>query len=581
MEEFIKSLKEMNLINVKNHEYYLSKDIQKVSIPSTIQDIIMARVDSQAESAKELLQVGSVIEREFSYELIKMVMGKSESGLNHLLSGLRDSELIYERGIYPKSTYVFKHALTRAVIYDSILIKRKKRMHGKIGNAIEILYKNNITEYYGVLVTHFMESGDYHKAAEYSKLAGNKAESTANFQDAIAYAKKRISCLEKCKQTEQIEKKIIDARTKLGYYYIKMDYFAAAKKPIEPTVGLARKYDYKNKLPDIISMLGIYKWSVEENYNESITYFKEALKISHQMNDISSSRFPNYWMGVALSFMCQFKDSLQHFEKALALAVKKGVPWDIPVVKSCAGYFVHSHQGNAEFAYRSCDKSLQLAEENSDVFSKAFAYSNFGVACYVKGLFDKAKEHLLKGITFCDKIEIYTWNAFTQHNLAELYFDMGEYDKSKIHYVNSISVMKKNQTMPSWNKLNRVCLAKAKVMGNEKDIDMEPLFEDESSNKIELYSGLIKRSLGEIFLNLDARHIFEAENWIKKAIETNTHNGMMWQLGKDYALYAELYKRKGDQSKAQDMLKKSVNIFKKCKAQGWVDKYKNKISVFP
>ncbi|WP_300465349.1 adenylate/guanylate cyclase domain-containing protein [Desulfobacula sp.] len=581
IEEFIKSLKEMNLIKVKNHEYYLSKDIEAVSIPSTIQDIIMARVDSQAEGAKELLQIGSVIEREFSYELIKIVTEKSENTLNDLLFELRDSELIYERGIYPKSVYVFKHALTRAVVYDSILIKRKKRMHGNIGSAIETLYKDNIHEYYGVLVTHFIESGDYIKAAEYSKLAGNKAESSVNFQDAIAYAKKRIFCLEKCEKTEQIEKKIIDARTNLGYYFIKMDYFSEAKKPIGPIVDLARKYDYKSKLPDIISILGIYKWSVEENYNESITYFKEALKISNQINDISLSRFPNYWMGVALSFMCQFKDALQHFEIAMEIVVKKGTLWDIAVVKSCIGYFVHAHQGNADFAYQSCDKALQLAEETMDVFPKAFAYSNFGVACYIKGSFDKAEEHLLKGISFCEKIGIYTWNAFTQHNLGELYFDMGEYDKSKEHYANSILVMKKNQTMPSWNKLNRVCLAKAKVMGNEKNIDIEPLFEDESTNKIELYSGLIKRSIGEIFLNIDDRHIPEAEDWIKKAIETNIKNDMMWQLGKDHALYAELFKRKGDQPNARDMLKKAVNIFKKCKAQGWVDKYKKKISVFP
>jgi class 3 adenylate cyclase/SAM-dependent methyltransferase len=156
MEEFIKSLKEMNLIKVKNHEYYLSKDIQKVSIPSTIQDIIMARVDAQAESAKELLQIGSVIEREFSYELIKMVMGKSENGLNYLLSELRDSELIYERGIYPD---------IHATVIDLPTVTPVTRQYIKKANAekrVRILTADAVNDpipgtYDAVVMTAFLQ----------------------------------------------------------------------------------------------------------------------------------------------------------------------------------------------------------------------------------------------------------------------------------------------------------------------------------------------------------------------------------------------------------------------------------------
>jgi hypothetical protein len=99
----------------------------------------MARVDSLPEGAKELLQIGSVIEREFSYELIKRATGLLEQELLSHLSVLKDSELLYERGIYPETTYIFKHALTREVVYDSILTHRKKKLHEEIGDAIEEL----------------------------------------------------------------------------------------------------------------------------------------------------------------------------------------------------------------------------------------------------------------------------------------------------------------------------------------------------------------------------------------------------------------------------------------------------------
>ncbi|MBW1768606.1 MAG: AAA family ATPase, partial [Deltaproteobacteria bacterium] len=222
IEEFIRSLKELKVIERKDNQHLFTKDFLEMTIPSTIQDVIMARVDSLPEGAKEVIQTGSVIEREFSYELIKRVTGISEQEILSRLSILKDSELLYERGIYPDITYIFKHALTREVIYDSILIRRKKKLHEDIGNTIEELYKETIAEHYGVLAVHFIYSKNYAKGAEYSKLAGKRAEKTASFIDAIAYGEKRISCLEKLPVDNEVEKKIIDARTVLGLYYLQM-----------------------------------------------------------------------------------------------------------------------------------------------------------------------------------------------------------------------------------------------------------------------------------------------------------------------------------------------------------------------
>ncbi|MBC8456373.1 MAG: hypothetical protein H8D67_00060 [Deltaproteobacteria bacterium] len=176
IEEFIKSLRDLKVIERKDNKYHLAKDIQDLTIPSTIQDVIMARVDNLPEGAKEVIQTGSVIEREFSYELIKRSMDLSEQELLSHLSILKDVELLYERGIYPQSTYIFKHSLTREVVYDSILSKRKKILQEKIGNSIEDLYKDNLDKYYGVLIEHFINSENNEKGAEYSRLAGRKAE---------------------------------------------------------------------------------------------------------------------------------------------------------------------------------------------------------------------------------------------------------------------------------------------------------------------------------------------------------------------------------------------------------------------
>ena len=134
----------------------------------------MARVDNLPEEAKEVLRTGAAIEREFSYDLIKRVTGLPEQELLSYLSTLKDSELLYERGIHPDSTYVFKHALTREVVYDSILTKKRKQLHEKIAGTIEDIYKEDICYHYGVLANHCIASENYEKGAEYARLRGKK-----------------------------------------------------------------------------------------------------------------------------------------------------------------------------------------------------------------------------------------------------------------------------------------------------------------------------------------------------------------------------------------------------------------------
>jgi len=109
-------------------------------------------------------------------------------------------------------------------------------------------------------------------------------------------------------------------------------------------------------------------------------------------------------------------------------------------------------------------------------------------------------------------------------------------------------------------------------MNNEMDVDLEALYRYEAENKLRMYDGWISRYIGEILLNIDEKHFAEAEHWIKKAIEADERNGMMFHLGKDYAAYAGLFKRKGDTPRAKENLSKAIEIYKECGADGWVTK---------
>ncbi|MFC1885634.1 transposase family protein [Thermodesulfobacteriota bacterium] len=113
---------------------------------------------------------------------------------------------------------------------------------------------------------------------------------------------------------------------------------------------------------------------------------------------------------------------------------------------------------------------------------------------------------------------------------------------------------------------------------NEKNIDLESLYDYVDKNKLKTYEGIMLPCIGEFLMNFDDDHITEAEDWIKKSIEFHKKNGMRWYLGKDYALYAELVKRKGDPLKAKEKLGKSIEILTDCGADGWVEKYEKELA---
>jgi class 3 adenylate cyclase/tetratricopeptide (TPR) repeat protein len=578
IEQFIKSLKDLKIIERKENLYRLSKDIQHLTIPSTIQDVIMARVDSLPERAKEVLQTGSVIEREFSYPLISRVTNLPEKELLSHLSVLKDSELLYERGIYPQSNYIFKHALTREVVYDSILAKRKKKLHEEIGKAIEELYKDNLGEHYEVLAEHYFLGENYPKAGECSKLASRKAEKTASLNDAIAYTKKRVTSLERLPQTEDVQKQIIDSRTALGLYMIQMNYHVEAEEAIGPIIDLAIKHDYKRRLCQIYTILGANYLFTEDNCLKALKVLEEALKILEEIKDYAALLFASYWFGVALSWNCEFERSAKYIQRALDINVATKTLWGISAIKSDLAYFSYYFAGKINLGFQTTQEAMCIAEESGDIYSKAIAYLMHGVSCYAKGLLEEAEKHLLMGVEFCERINLPARNALARFTLGQTYFEMGDFSKSKEHYEKQTLVLENIRLCPSMMNAGKVGLARSKVMNREKDVDLESLYTCSRNNKARGWEAWIQRYIGEILLNIDDQHLSEAEHWIQKAIEADQRNRMMFHLGKDDALYADLFRRKGDRLKARENLGKAIEIFKECGADGWVEKTKKELA---
>ncbi len=209
IEEFIKSLKDLKMIERRGNKCHLAKDIQEVAIPSTIQDVIMARVDSLPEGAKEVLQIGSVIGREFSHELLRRLNKFSEQDLLSHLSILKDSELLYEQGIYPQSAYIFKHALTQDSVYHSLLKSTLKKYHRVIAETMEQYFPDMKEAQPEILGHHFTEAGLAEQAILYWQKSGEIALRRSANIEALSHMTKGIELLKTLPESDkQMEREL-------------------------------------------------------------------------------------------------------------------------------------------------------------------------------------------------------------------------------------------------------------------------------------------------------------------------------------------------------------------------------------
>ena len=323
IEEFIRSLSDLKIIKKKNNTCRLAKDIQDVTIPSTIQDVIMARVDSLPEGAKEVLQTGSAIEREFSYHLIKRVKGLPEHELLSHLSVLKDSELLYERGIFPETTYIFKHALTRDVVYESILTKKRKNLHEKIGDAVEELYADRIEEQYELLAQHYALSEQWERAVQFGRLAAEKAHKLSQFQQAVTIYEQTAEWLLKLPESKIRQENLVDIQLELCWSNIGLGQFEKAE-----SVGLQAETTAKmlnDRIRLGITYLGIgTAYVYRGNFRETEHYSLQAIKYLEGTSEERELAIANLVLGACYIGQGLWRKSEHRFSKAIKAYEKLG-----------------------------------------------------------------------------------------------------------------------------------------------------------------------------------------------------------------------------------------------------------------
>ena len=186
IEELTKAILESGLLRETDGHYELTGPLSAVAIPTTLQDSLMARLD-RLGTAKGIAQWGATLGRQFSYALLQAVSQREEVTLQRELGRLVEAELLYQRGVVPQATYLFKHALIQEAAYQSLLRSTRQYYHQRAARVLTEQFPETAETHPELIAHHYTEAACNEQAVPYWQRAGQRAIERSAHVEAVAH----------------------------------------------------------------------------------------------------------------------------------------------------------------------------------------------------------------------------------------------------------------------------------------------------------------------------------------------------------------------------------------------------------
>jgi class 3 adenylate cyclase/tetratricopeptide (TPR) repeat protein len=426
VEEIVKSLQEVGAIRQAGDHYVLAKRLDEIFVPDTIQDVIMARIDRLAEAPKKTLQLASVIGREFTRRLVDR-LGEIHERTEEFLRDLKAIELIYEKSLFPELAYMFKHALTHDVAYNSLLVQRRKELHGLVGLAIEELYTERLAEQYEVLGYHFSKAEEWTKALDYLLRAAEKATKSFAIREAIAVYDQALGAAARLGDS-------VDTRTLMGIHQAKMSLyhimsdFERSRTEGERLLALARSA--RDRVSEGAALAGMgfaFLWS--HDFDHALDYSRQAIEVASAAAAKPVLAAGHYVTGFAYATTGRLVESTEEFERALTMSREAGDVLHESLTLCFIGLETN-WAGNYEEASRFLSDGLRIARENNLLVPLLYGLFMRGVTLTGKGDYDDGLATLAEGLALSEKVGDEVQRHRMLNCLGWLYMECGDLDRA-------------------------------------------------------------------------------------------------------------------------------------------------------
>ena len=382
VEEMTKMLLESELLMAASGHYTLAGPLASLTIPATLQDSLMARLD-QFNHAKDVAQLGAVLGREFPYEMLHGISPLDEPTLQDGLAQLVAADLLYQRGRPPRARYIFKHALIQDAAYASLLRSTRQQVHRQIAHMLEKQFPDTVETQPELLAHHYTEAGRSAQALPYWQRAGQRAKERSAHVEAIGHLCRGLEVLQTLPDTSERRQQELELQIERGLSLIVIKGQAA------PDVGQA--YTRARQLCEHVEdrtqlfrvLWGLWHFHVVRAELRTVHELGEQLlSVAHSFDDPTYLLGGHYVMGGALTCSGEFAQAREHWQQSITLYDAHQRQEHVSLYGSDLGVFSLSfashaswHLGYPDEALAMSGRALALAQELAHPYSLALAFA--------------------------------------------------------------------------------------------------------------------------------------------------------------------------------------------------------------
>ncbi len=429
LEEIIRMMIDRGIIYRHGDRWAMAPgaDLNNLQVPTTLQGLIMARVDNLGDGTRQVAQCAAVIGRDFSYRLLACVIEGTRT-LADDLQELEERQLISHIDGDNESEYRFNHILIQETIYQSLLVRRREHLHRKIAEGIETLYKDRTEERVEALAFHYSQSQDLERALPYQIRAGRHDEHSFANDQALKHYQIAADFLTRMHPSSQQR---IDVYTGLGAvqnfigdyagsttsYLIALEVVRAGGKSIVTSRTSAeimraigrvceRRGDYVEALRWLDNALRELESDPDQKSGERVRIFNDIGWVQYRRGEFDQAYD---WRMKTLQIVEgteQYNEMASAYNGLVALFTRKG-DWERAV------------------AY--AQKGLQLREMIGDLRAQSQSYTNLGVIAWEQGKWDQTLDYLERSLAIKQKIGDVEGIALLNNNLGEINREKGNY----------------------------------------------------------------------------------------------------------------------------------------------------------
>jgi len=320
VEELTKALLESGLLQEEVDHYALTGPLSAVTIPATRQDSLLARLD-RLPTMREVAQIGTVLGREFAYEMLRALVAVEEHTLLEGLAQLVATELLYQRGRPPRATYIFKHALVQDAAYQSLLRRTRQQYHQQVAALLEARFPETVATAPEVVAHHYTEAGCAAQALPLWQQAGQRALQRSANLEAIEHLTKGLAVLATLPETTDCLQHELDLRVTLGPALIATKGYASPE--VEHTFTRAwelcqRLGEPPQRFPVLYGLCAFYY--VGGKHRQACDQAEQFLHLAQRQGETAPLVVAHRTLGVPLYCLGEVAQTREHFAQGVTLS---------------------------------------------------------------------------------------------------------------------------------------------------------------------------------------------------------------------------------------------------------------------